>query len=208
MAAALAHGARAVHPVLDEASARAEARKATQDSFVLAGELNAVTLEGMAPPTPLALIEHGIAGSRVILSTTNGTVAMSSCAGAHRVYAGALLNGLALVEHILQAHRERTLLIVCSGSANNFNLEDFYGAGYLVELLTARLGESADFSDAARAARALFRHGEPFESLAGCRVGRMTLEHGLEHELRYAAQLSTLDVVPVLNEGVLTRYSG
>ena len=205
MVTALAHGAQGVIPVMDEAAARAAAaRDADPDTLVLSGELNAVTLPGFAPPTPLALIEHGIAERRVILSTTNGTVAMRSCSGAHRVYAGALLNGVALIEHILGAHAGRTLLIVCSGSANNFNLEDFYGAGYLVDLIAGRLGEHADFSDAARAARALFRHADPFESLAGCRVGRMTLEHGLEHEVRHAARLSTLEVVPVLDEGMLT----
>jgi 2-phosphosulfolactate phosphatase len=81
----------------------------------------------------------------------------------------------------------------------NFNLEDFYGAGYLVDLLAKRLGESADFSDAARAARALFRSGEPEAMLNDCRVGRMMAARGLAHEVAYAAQLSTLPVVAKLD---------
>jgi 2-phosphosulfolactate phosphatase len=201
--AALAEGATEVIPTLDGAAARAAAAGEPPGSFVLAGELNTVTLDGFAPPTPLALIEHGVAGRRLIYSTTNGTVAFHACAGAQDVYAGALLNGAAVVGRIIAAHRDRTVLIVCSGSANNFNLEDFYGAGYLVELLAQRLGEGADFSDSARAARSLYRAGDPAESLLACRVGRMMLERGLDREVRYAAQRSVANVVPRYEGGVL-----
>jgi 2-phosphosulfolactate phosphatase len=201
--AALAEGATEVIPTLDGAAARAAAAGAPAGSFVLAGELNTVTLDGFAPPTPLALIEHGVAGRRLFYSTTNGTVAFHACASAQDVYAGALLNGAAVVERIVAAHRDRTVLVVCSGSANNFNLEDFYGAGYLVELLAQRLGEGADFSDSARAARSLYRAGDPAESLLACRVGRMMLERGLDREVRYAAQRSVADVVPRYEGGVL-----
>src|SRR5262252_4269697 len=142
MVAALAEGASAVVPTLDGAAARAAAEREPAGSFVLAGELNTVTLEGFAPPTPLALIRHGVAGRKLIYSTTNGTVAFHACADADDVYAGALLNGEAVVERVLSAHPGRTVLIVCSGSANNFNLEDFYGAGYLIDLLAQRLGEA------------------------------------------------------------------
>ncbi|HEY6863209.1 MAG TPA: 2-phosphosulfolactate phosphatase [Burkholderiales bacterium] len=198
--AALAAGATEVIPTLDGAAARAVAAREDAGGFVLAGELNTVTLEGFAPPTPLALIEHGVAGRKLIYSTTNGTVAFHACSGAQDVYAGALLNGEAVVDRVVSAHPDRTLLIVCSGSAGNFNLEDFYGAGYLVELLASRLGDGADFSDAARAARALYRSGAPEETLLACRVGRMMIVRGLDREIRYAAQRSVARVVP--------RYDG
>ena len=203
MVTALAHGASAVVPAAGEAAARAVAAGYAPGSFVIAGELYAETIEGFAPPTPLALAEQKLAGRTLIYSTTNGTVAINACAGAANVYCGALLNGRALAERILAAHPDQTVLLVCSGSMNNFNLEDFYGAGYLVDLLAERIGERADFSDAARAARALFRHCAPEASLLECRVGKMMVGRGLEHEVRYAARLSALDVVPRLEDGRL-----
>lgn len=196
IASALAHGARSVLPTLDEVSARAQARRREDGTYVLAGELYAQTLPGFAPPTPLALVAHGVAGRDVIYSTTNGTVALRAAANAEAVYAVALLNGAAVVDRVLERHRERTLLIVCSGSVGNLNLEDFYGAGYLVDLIAARLGDRLDFSDAARAAWAVYRSAEPLPRLLDCRVGRMMVEHGLKHEVEYAAQRSILDVVP------------
>jgi 2-phosphosulfolactate phosphatase len=203
MVAALAHGATSIVPALDEAAARDITAGWAPGSFVMAGELHAQTIAGFAPPTPLALVDHGVNGRRLVYSTTNGTVAMNACAAAEHVYCGALLNGRALVERLLSTHRDQTVLLVCSGSMNNFNLEDFYGAGYLVDLLARRLGEDADFSDAARVARTLYLHGDPEPSLLGCRVGRMMAERGLEREVRFAAQLSTLDVVPRLRGGCL-----
>lgn len=198
IAAALAHGATSVVPTLDEVSARAQARHHEPGTFVLSGELYAETLPGFAPPTPLALAAHGVSGKRVIYSTTNGTVALKAAAEAEHVYAAALVNGSAVTEHVLARHRDKTILVVCSGSMGNFNLEDFYGAGYLVDLFAARLGERADFSDAARAARALFHSADPVPRLLDCRVGRMMIDRGLEREVEYAAQLSTLNVVPRL----------
>jgi 2-phosphosulfolactate phosphatase len=198
IAAALAHGARSVMPTLDEVTARSHAKRLAEGSYVLAGELYARTLPGFAPPAPLALVAHGVAGKDVIYSTTNGTVALRAAAEAEAVYAAALVNGEAVVERVLDRHRDRTVLIVCSGSVGNFNLEDFYGAGYLVDLIAARLGAGLDFSDAARAAWALYRSADPLPRLLDCRVGRMMQSHGLEREVEYAAQRSVLDVVPVL----------
>src|ERR671914_2186758 len=57
MVTALAHRAKEVVPVLDEAAARLQAKELPQDSFVLAGELYAETLPGFAHPAPLALLE-------------------------------------------------------------------------------------------------------------------------------------------------------
>jgi len=205
IAAALAHGATEVVPAMNEAAARALGGQYREDETVLAGELMAVTLPGFAPPTPLALVAHGVKDKRVIYATTNGTVALKSVGGAEHVYAAALVNGAAVIDHVLANHRDRTLLIVCSGSMGNFNLEDFYGAGYLVDLLASRLGERADFSDAARAARALYGHAPPHPSLADSRVGRMMRERGYGGEVEYAARLSVLDVVPRLDDGRLVR---
>ncbi|MGQ0545586.1 MAG: 2-phosphosulfolactate phosphatase [Betaproteobacteria bacterium] len=203
MVTALAHGAREVLPVLDEAAARAQATQFLEDSFVLAGELYAEVLPGFAHPAPLSLLEHGVEGKTLVYSTTNGTVAMTLAAGAARVYCGALLNARALAEHIARRHARETVLVVCSGSGNNFNFEDFYGAGYFVECLAAALGSAADLSDAARAALVLYRHAKAPEALLECRVGRMMVAKGLAREVEFACRRDAFPVVPALEEGRL-----
>jgi 2-phosphosulfolactate phosphatase len=207
MVAALASGAAEVVPVLDEAAARAEGERCAAGCFVLAGELYAETLPGFAHPAPLALIEHGIEGKIVVYSTTNGTVAMGQATGAARVYCGALLNARRLAEHIVSRHAGDTVLIVCSGSGNNFNLEDFYGAGCFIERFGELLGGAADFSDAAKAARALYRNAPARQALLDSRVGRMMAARGLTREVEFAARLDAFPVVPFLERGRLRLTS-
>jgi 2-phosphosulfolactate phosphatase len=201
MVTALAHGATEIVPVLDEAAARAFAKDLAPDSFVVAGELYAETLRGFAHPAPLSLLEHGVAGKTVVYSTTNGTVAMTQAAAAARVYCGALLNARAIVERIVQQHANQTVLIVCSGSGNNFNFEDFYGAGYFVDRFAEQLGSAADFSDAAKAARMVYRNTQAPGALLDCRVGRMMVAKGLAREVEFACRQDAFPVVPVLEGG-------
>jgi 2-phosphosulfolactate phosphatase len=202
---ALAHGASEVIPTLDGRAAQEAAKDFPAGSYVLSGELNADTLEGFVHPTPKALLAEGIAGRRLIYCTTNGTVALAKSKGAAYVYAAALLNGRAVVEHIVANHPESTILIVCSGSADNFNLEDFYGAGYLVSLFHRR-GASADYSDAALAAELLHDHCDGLDALRRARVGRMMLARKLDEEVAFAAQESCYDVVPLLQDGALRPF--
>ena len=149
IAAALAHGAAEVVPALDARAALAEARRRPEGSYVLSGELDAATLPGFVDPTPLALLREDLAGKALVYSTTNGTVALSKARDAASVYAGALLNGEAVVEHVERTLGARTVLVVCAGSGGRVNLEDLYGAGYVVSLLARREG-AYELSDAAR----------------------------------------------------------
>ncbi len=203
MVAALGHGATEIIPVADEAAARAAGARHAPGRFVLSGELYAETLPGFAHPAPLALLAHGVRDKTVIYSTTNGTVAMTLADGAKRVYCGSLLNAGAVVERIAERHAGDTVLILCSGSGGNFNLEDFYGAGCLVERFAARLGADADLSDAARTALAFFQGARVPQALLECRVGRMMVNRGLAHEVEYACQVDSIPVVPVLEGGRL-----
>jgi len=203
MVAALAHGAREVIPVLDEAAARAEDERRGRGSCVLAGELHAETLPGFVHPAPLALIAHGVRDRTVVYSTTNGTVAMALAVPARRVYCGALLNARRLTEHILAQHAGDTVLLVCSGSGANFNFEDFYGAGCYVERFAETLGPAGDLSDAARAARTVYRNSSLPQALLECRLGRMMSARGLRHEVEFACRTDAFPVVPALEEGRL-----
>jgi len=203
---ALAHGAVEVVPFLNGEAALQEAARRPKGSYVLSGELNAMTLAGFSHPMPMSLLEENLSGKTLIYSTTNGTVALGKAREADHVYAAALLNGEAMVAHIERAHPADTVLIVCSGSADNFNLEDFYGSGYLVSLLARRSG-AHEFSDAAVAARLLHDHCDAMECLAASRVGRMMLSRGLRHEVEFAAQKSRFPVVARLEDGSLRRQA-
>lgn len=202
MITALAHGARAVVPTMDEHGAREAAKRYDPAECILSGELYSETIPGFVSPTPLVLIEHGVKNKTLIYSTTNGTVALQGASSAPHVYAGALLNAGAVVRHIAREHRDETILIICSGSMGNPNLEDMYGAGCFVDLIGEVMGER-DFSDASHAARALYRSESAQSALMRCRVGQLMQTRRLVPEVQYAARISELDVVPKLIDGEL-----
>jgi len=201
--AALAHGAREVVPLPNGAAALAEAEKRPKASYVLSGELHAETLPGFCHPTPLSLTREDLADRALLYCTTNGTVALHKSSEADHIYAAALVNGRAIVERIVRDHGDETVLLVCSGSVDNFNLEDFYGAGYLVSLFNAMDPARYELTDAALAAGLLYEHGDALECLRQARVGRMMLARNLEDEIRFAAQKDRYTVVPKLVDGVL-----
>jgi 2-phosphosulfolactate phosphatase len=200
---ALANGATDVIPTLDEQGARAKTAELPADSFVASGELYAETIPGFVSPTPLALLAHGVAGRTVVYSTTNGTVALRHASAAAHVYAGAMLNAQAVVDHVRSRHPEDTVLIVCSGSAGSVNLEDMVGGGYFADLFARALGGEQELSDAALAALHLYRSVDPFDALMRSRVGRMMQERDLVHEVEYAARRSEINLVPRLVDGRL-----
>ncbi|KQV99894.1 2-phosphosulfolactate phosphatase [Rhizobacter sp. Root1221] len=199
MVGVLADGATAVLPMPDGDAALAEVARHPAGSCLLAGELNAETLPGFLSATPANLLAEGVKGRALVYATTNGTPAVLAARSAHAVFVAALTNARAVVDHVVRHHPDRTVLLVCAGSAGRFNLEDFYGAGYLVSLFRAAAGQR-EYTDAALAADLLHAQGEgqPEErhALWLARVGQRMLSKGLESEVRYAARKSWLDVVP------------
>jgi len=129
-------------------------------------------------------------------------VAVHRAAGAARVYAAALSNGAAVAERVASRAEGDTVLVVCSGSVDAFNLEDFYGAGHLVSLLS-RIRPGWELSDAARAARMLHDGADAMACLSESRVGRMMRERGLAREVEWASRKDHLAVVPELRGGRL-----
>jgi 2-phosphosulfolactate phosphatase len=206
MVAVLNAGLKEVLPMPDGASAQAEAAKHPPGSCLLAGEFMAETLPGFLHATPQSLLAQPLAGRSLIYATTNGTPALLAAQGGHEVLAAAMTNGQAVVDHVVRQHPDRTVLLVCAGSAGRFNLEDFHGAGYLVSLFKAAPCKR-EFTDAAIAAGLLYSQGAcppgAEHHLWRARVGRRMLTKGLEAELHYAAQQSIITAVPRLIDGRL-----
>jgi 2-phosphosulfolactate phosphatase len=189
---ALSQGVKRIWLALDHHDA--QEMTATLGQTLCAGEHRTETLPGFAPAVPLALGRHGLKDRVLVYCTTNGTVALRRAAAAAAVYAGALLNGAALVTHIVREHPGAPVLIVCAGSAGRFNLEDFYGAGHLVSHFnTQRSGY--ELNDAATAALLLHRGCDARTALLSSRVGKMMCERSLQEEVEYAAREDTLDLV-------------
>src|ERR1700761_7769311 len=175
MVHALSEGVEAIWPALDREDAERVALEI--GDCVRSGEYLAEHLPGFAPAWPLMLSRESLRGRKLVYCTTNGTVALRTASAAPFAYVGSLLNGAALVSYIAREHPDSSVLIACSGSAGNFNLEDFYGAGHFVEHFMKE--GSYELNDAARGARLLRRAHDPRAVLTSSRVGLIMQGRGL-----------------------------
>jgi 2-phosphosulfolactate phosphatase len=201
MTAALYDGAKEVIPVLDGDHALNKRDGREEGSYLLVGEYEGRTIEGFLDPSPLGL-QQKVRGKTVILSTTNGTVAVRRSSAAKKVYIASLLNGESVAREIKEKCKNETIVLVCSGSGGSFCLEDFYGAGYFLQCLTGNSEGDWELTDAARAALHFYdgKSDECETMLSESRVGGMLSKFGFEKEIRYVAQREILSIVPYLEK--------
>jgi 2-phosphosulfolactate phosphatase len=159
---------------------------------LLAGERNALKIEGFdVGASPREFVGEPRART-AIFSTTNGTRAiLEAAARCEEVLLGSLLN----LDAVAAAARERgqDVSLVCAGFQGAFALDDAYCAGRIVQLL------GGEPTDSAKAADAIAR------AWPDAHEGLLARTYGpprLEEDIAFCAQVSVLDVVPRLNRMV------
>lgn len=192
IAAALAHGASGIRPVA--AVAEAEQLKGRQPELLLAGERHGFALPGFdLGNSPRTMTPDAVGGRELVLTTTNGTQAISACRGARAIMTGALVNLSATAEKL------RVLgppwIVVCAGFEGSFGLDDAIVAGALAEAL----GEPSPFAALYHSVR-----GDLVGTLLGSQAGRELVKIGLQDDVPFCAERDRFALVPTLGEdGVL-----
>ena len=195
---AMANGCRHIVPVRNYDEALSLQKEPAYQGYKFSGELNADTLSGFIQPTPIALLKSGMDNCHLVYCTTNGTVALNDSQSAKKTYVGSLLNTKSIVQHVMSDWQQETILIVCSGSNDQFNIEDFYGAGYFVECFVEHANEHLDLTDSAKAAKVFHSSGSAIDLLNASRVGKMLNDRNWSEELLFATQKDIYTVVPHL----------
>jgi 2-phosphosulfolactate phosphatase len=180
IAQALASGYRRVYCCREIEDALALREKLGEG--LLGGERSAVRIEGFdIGASPREVLEPQ--GEVLIYSTTNGTAAVLAAAErCGEVMLGSLLNLSAVAAEISE-----DCVVVCAGFQGQFALDDAYAAGRIVDLL------GGEVTDAAKACGILARS---FPSAHEALLARTYGPPGLEDDIRFCAQVNTIDVVP------------
>lgn len=198
----LQFGAKEVIPVMNGEEAILMAKDYKTEDVALVGEYDGITIDGFLSPAPSRLEEH-VKNKTVLLSTTNGTVAIRQSAPAKEVYIASLLNGEAVSKQIIKTYDNETIIVVCSGSSNQFCLEDFYGAGYFIEQLVKEYGlNNIELTDSALASKIFYQNlsHEAYNVLSESRVGQMLHSHDLQQDLAFVSKQGELSIIPILLE--------
>jgi 2-phosphosulfolactate phosphatase len=164
------------------------------DDAVVGGERNAVVVDGFDVGASPRQFTEAPKAKTLILTTTNGTLAILTAASrCDVVLLGSLLNLSAVARAAREAGGD--VAIICSGFKGGFALDDAYCAGRIAGALG---GERSDAAIAAGVVAAAWP--DPLEGLNARTYG----PPGLEADIEFCAQVDLLDVTPVLSRMIGT----
>ncbi len=212
MITALWNGAEAILPV--EEITDALAARLQQPGVLLAGERDGVRIasELTGGPgfdlgnSPREFMPAVVRGKVIVMTTTNGTRALSSCRKAQTTLAASFLN-LGATAQLIHQRNPIQLVIVCSGTLDQAAYEDVLGAGALCELVWAKY-QDGRLADSAHLAREIFlqARGDLLSAISRSRNARRLLsKKELREDVAFCLQRDLMPMVAALGKDGLVR---
>lgn len=191
---AFQNGVKSVIPVatLDEA------RDYQNKGYLVGAERQGEIVEGFDfGNSPYSYLQPSLKGKEVVLSTTNGTRAISIAKDADTVVIGALNNITSLVDWL--AKQNKNVLCLCSGWKDNFNLEDTICAGAIADELL-KTGKFTADEDSTVGAKYLYLSSRDnyFGFLKSSSHRRRLKRLNLNEDIKYCLTPDKTDVIPIL----------
>jgi len=171
-------------------------------SALLGGEREGRKIEGFdLGNSPLEYTPEAVAGKTVILSTSNGTVAIAGSAPAKEIAIACFLNLSAVVSYLVSA-RPKGIVVLCAGNVGQLAMEDVVCGGALVDGLERASRARLAMNDGAVAARALAASMTDIgEVVRSSMHGRRLAELGFEADLEFCARIDAYSSVPIAADG-------
>jgi len=218
MVTALANGAQAIIPVGEIPEALA-IRK-THAEVLLGGERDGVKIRAAQTGgvdfdfgnSPREYTAEKVRGRTIVTTTTNGTRALRSCAGAKMVLAGSFLNLAATAKAVSSAFQDgdhSELLLICAGTHDEAAYEDTLCAGALCDLVWP-LFEAQAVADSAQIAHQIFLSAKSDLAQAvqthSKNARRLLAVPELRDDVAFCLHRDTTDLVAGMNaDGKITR---
>lgn len=181
-----------------------QAKNMQEPGDLLGGERNCRKLTGFdLGNSPYEYMEDSIVGKRILMTTTNGTRAIQKTHRACTVIACSLLNVTACAEAAVSAGRD--VIILCSGTQDEYSLEDGLCAGMAVYELLRLTGGQVESNDFGLGMLGCYLHHRRRlqHALLTCSNGRRLIKLGFQADIEFCARTNVYPIVPVLVDGML-----
>ncbi|WP_371369641.1 putative 2-phosphosulfolactate phosphatase [Sporomusa rhizae] len=199
IATACANGCKRIIPVKTVEEALQIKNKYPE--VFLAGEREGLLIPGFnLGNSPYEYTREQIADKTLVMTTTNGTLALTKAASLPRVYVAAFVNAAAVTNALRQ--QQENIVILCAGSEGRFSLEDTLCAGLLAE----RLSSMSKLSDTALAAKGMYCDfkNDLLNRVSESSHAKYLSSIGFEQDIAYCLNHDTLSVVPIFAENSIT----
>lgn len=193
MVTAMAHGAKEIIPV----ATLEEAKSYLEQGYLCAAERGGAPVDGFPlDNSPFNYMNDQIEGKPIVITTTNGTLAITKSINADQVLIGAFLNIEALTNYI--STQDKDVIVHCAGWKGKTNMEDTLFAGALVELLA----NSHEFAcDTAHLALNYYQSVKEnlFETVKNSAHAKRLKKLSVIKDIEFCVTQSTYDIVPILS---------
>lgn len=193
---ALSNGAKAIYPFADIPSAKSYFATCDAQTALLCGERQGHIIPGFhLGNSPFSFSTEVVQNKNILLSTTNGSVAITKSAKSKILVAASFLNISAVANFICNTKDD--LLIVCAGTNGSFSLDDALCAGMLIGLIEKN--EVLEKDDLA----VLLQHydqqsGSLKEKLSQCQHLKYLCSIGYEQDVDYCLTTDLIHTIPLL----------
>lgn len=205
MITALSNGAKGVVPVKSMGDASQMAAKIASTHYLLCGEKDGIKIEDFdLGNSPFEYATDVVKDKTIILTTTNGTVAIQQAQMAKEIYIAGFLNLKAVVEKLQQQHANDDIVLICSGWKGRMSLEDILCAGMMVYEF-CQCKDQVELPDGAKVALALYHaYAENLaDTLANSNHAKRLAEHLENDDIGYCSQVNTFNIAPKIVDGIL-----
>ncbi|MBP7167653.1 MAG: 2-phosphosulfolactate phosphatase [Bacteroidia bacterium] len=200
---ALANGVKSIVPVAGVEESEAYRSK----GFLIGAERNGEMLDGFdLGNSPFSYMDEKVKGRDVALSTTNGTQAIAAAKGAYQIAAGSFLNLDVLCDWLIK--QDKSVILLCSGWKNSFNLEDTLFAGAVAEKVEPHftLNKMQDAVIAAKHLYSIAKH-DMYGFLEQSSHRKRLEKLHIEKDIEYCLTPNQAPVLPVMVDGALVNLS-
>ncbi len=201
---AVANGCDRIVPT-NEATEAVAFKRVSEGNVLLCGEIAAQKVSGFdLGNSPLEYTQDVVENKLLMLSTTNGSVAIKSCAAAEDVLIGSFINAGAVAKKAVELGRDVSL--VCAGTKGKFSFDDILAMGCILSKMQA-IKEDIQTDDLGLLSVKLYEASKDdiLSGLEGYSHYEYLKQLKLYDDLEYCTRIDMFDIVPIYNEGVIVK---
>lgn len=198
MTTALANGVKAIYPYKDIESVLENSKR--DKNPLLCGERKGLKIDGFdCGNSPLEYPRELVEGRNMYMTTSNGTRAIEKTAiGAERIYISAFLNVGRVAQQIIEDYKD--VVIVCSGTDDNFSLDDALCAGEIIKRVCEK--KSVELSDMAIGLKFIAENSKDIPTtLTGTKHYEYLKSIGFIGDMEHCFSMDKYNILPIYENG-------
>ena len=198
---AISNGCTEIIPVLTVEEAIKLRDSDMDKNYLLGGERQAKKIPGFdLSNSPLEYTEEVVKDRSIILTTTNGTKALTRCEGAYKILIGCLLNGNAVAREAIRYNKD--IVIVNSGTNGQFSIDDFICTGFILNAMKNNT-DCIEMSDICKAAYLTYLSNNISEYIKNARHYKVMMKLNLDADIEFCLKTDEFDIIPEYCKGLI-----